>query len=47
MSNATALVIGLVLVAALVLDQVANGGQATLFLARKFMGLIEYLAFWR
>ncbi|QYK43677.1 MAG: hypothetical protein KF887_10030 [Paracoccaceae bacterium] len=47
MSNRAALVLGLVIVAAAVADQVANGGTATLFLGRKLVSLIEYAAFWR
>lgn len=39
--------LGAVVVAALVLDQLANGGGVTFFLIRKFMDLIEYLAIWR
>ncbi len=47
MSNRTSIVIGLLVVAAIVLDQLANGGAASLFLGRKFVGLIETVAFWR
>ncbi len=39
--------LGAIVVAALVLDQVANGGGVAFFLIRKFMDLIEYLAIWR
>jgi hypothetical protein len=46
-SNRSTIVIGLLIVAAIILDQVANGGAATLFLGRKFVGLIETVAFWR
>jgi hypothetical protein len=38
---------GIVIVIALVLDQVLNRGNATMFLLRKMFGLVEYLAFWR
>jgi hypothetical protein len=46
-SNRSTIVIGLLIVAAIMADQMANGGEATLFLARKFVGLIETVAFWR
>lgn len=47
LSNRLSIVIGLSIIAAIVADQAANGGQATLFLGRKFVELIELLAFWR
>jgi len=33
--------------AALAADYVLNGSAATLFLARKFLDLTDWLAFWR
>jgi hypothetical protein len=35
------------IVVALGADFLLQGGQATLFLARKFADLSEYIAFWR
>jgi hypothetical protein len=42
-----ALVLGVVLLGAIALDVLANGGAALLFLMRKFFVFIEFLAFWR
>jgi hypothetical protein len=42
-----ALVLGGVLVGLILLDIVANSGDALLFLMRKFFVFIEFLAFWR
>jgi hypothetical protein len=46
-TNAMAIVIGGIIVAALILDQALNAGTATLFLVRKMLSLIEYVSFWR
>ena len=46
MTNRIALGLGLVLLAALALDYVLGFGAA-LFLARKFLDLIQALAVWR
>jgi hypothetical protein len=42
-----ALALGIVLIGLVVLDLAANGGEALLFLMRKFFVFIEFLAFWR
>jgi hypothetical protein len=42
-----ALIIGLVIVGAILADLFANGGEALFFLSRKFVDMVEYLAFWR
>lgn len=34
-------------IAAVALDLLANGGNATMFAARKFADMLEYLSFWR
>lgn len=47
MTNTLAIVLGTIIVAALILDQVLNAGTATLFLLRKIFALIEYVSFWR
>lgn len=47
MTNTMAIVIGGTIVAALIMDQVLNAGDATLFLVRKMLTLIEYVSFWR
>jgi len=47
MSDRFALFFGAVLILAILADVFLNSGGALLFLARKFAGLIEYLAFWR
>jgi hypothetical protein len=46
MTNRIALVIGIVLVAVIAVDAVANGGAALGFLSRKFIDLIEWVKFW-
>jgi hypothetical protein len=45
-TNTIALWIGLTIVAALVGDITLNGGETTVFLARKFLDLIEWVDFW-
>ena len=47
MSNRLAIIILLLIVGAIVADQMLNGGLAGLFLMRKFVDLVEYLSFWR
>lgn len=47
MTNAIALFIGLCLAAAIGLDLTLNDGAALFFLARKFVDLVEWVAFWR
>lgn len=47
MTNQIAIVLGLLIVALVGGDLFLNGGDATLFLLRKFEELLEWLAFWR
>jgi hypothetical protein len=47
MTNTIALFIGLLLLAGVGLDLLANDGAALTFLARKFLHLVEWVAFWR
>ena len=47
MTNKLALFLGFLIVVGLILDFVYTDGTGTLFLARKFSDLIEWLAFWR
>jgi len=47
MTDRIALAMGLVIVALIGLDLVANGGDAMMFLALKIIDLVEFLSFWR
>ena len=47
MTDRIALWRGLVILAAILADLALNGGSALLFLARKFLDLVEWVAFWR
>ena len=47
MTNTIALYLGLAILAAIGLDLSANDGAALLFLARKFVVLVEWVVFWR
>lgn len=47
MTDRLAIFIAMVAGALLMLDFAFNSGQASLFLAKKMMDLIEWLAFWR
>ena len=47
MTNRIAVWIGLVLLALGIADFALNGGSAITFLVRKFLDLIEWVAFWR
>ncbi len=47
MTNKIALILGAMIVAGLIADQVMHDGQGVVFLGRKLVLLIEYLAFWR
>jgi len=47
MTNTIALYLGAVLLACMGLDLLAHDGAGMLFLARKFLGLVEWVAFWR
>lgn len=46
MTNQIALYLGLVLLAAIGLDLLANDGAALGFLARKFLNLVDWVEFW-
>ena len=47
MTNKIALILGAMLVAGLIADQVFSDGEGVVFLGRKLVVLIEYMAFWR
>lgn len=47
MTNTIALYLGLAILAAIGLDLVANDGLALHFVLRKFIVLVEWVAFWR
>ncbi|MEM8979830.1 MAG: hypothetical protein AAGD04_10120 [Pseudomonadota bacterium] len=47
MTNKLALYLGLTVVALLIVDAVFFGMSNSKFLARRFLELIEWLAFWR
>lgn len=47
MTNGLAIFLALCLVGFLALDALAFGGDAALFLARRFAALLNWLAFWR
>ena len=47
MTDRIALWLGLVILAAILADLALNGGSALLFLALKFLDLVEWVAFWR
>jgi hypothetical protein len=46
MTNTIALYLGILIAAAMALDFFANDGTALLFLARKFLDLMEWVVFW-
>lgn len=47
MTNQVALALGALIIVGLAIDSYAFDWAATLFLARRFVALIEYLSFWR
>lgn len=47
MTNRLAVWIGLILLVAGIADFALNSGSAIIFLVRKFLDMIEWLAFWR
>lgn len=47
MNNQIAIGLGVLIVLAVVADQVWLDGSALLFLARKLFDMIEWMAFWR
>ncbi len=46
MTNTIALWLGLVIVAGITADYTLNDGAALVFLARKFLDLVEWVDFW-
>ena len=47
MTNRIAVVLAIIIVAAIAADQLFNEGIAGVFLGRKFLGLLNWIAFWR
>ncbi|TCM86495.1 hypothetical protein [Rhodovulum steppense] len=47
MSNRIAIALMILAALALAADRLLTGSAATLFLARKFVDLVDYMAFWR
>lgn len=47
MTNRIAISLGAIVLAAFLLDMIRNDMSGTLFVVRKLLDLIEYLAFWR
>jgi hypothetical protein len=47
MSNRLALALGGILLAAFLADRGLNDGEGGLFLMRRFLGLVDFLTFWR
>ena len=47
MSNRIALIVAAVILTVILLDIVLDGSAALLFLLRKLVDMIEYVAFWR
>ncbi len=47
MTDRVALYLGLVLAAFIIGDIVLNGGDILLFLAKKFIALMDWVEFWR
>ncbi|MEL7256416.1 MAG: hypothetical protein AAFN80_01055 [Pseudomonadota bacterium] len=47
MTNRLALVLGIVVLCALIIDAILFGMAGSFFLARKLVDLIEWLKFWR
>jgi hypothetical protein len=47
MTNPLAIILGIILFTAVTIDVTLFGTEHILFLSQKFLGLIEWLAFWR
>jgi hypothetical protein len=47
LTNRIALWLALIILAGILADATLNGGAALFFLARKFLDMIEWVAFWR
>jgi len=46
-TNKLAITLGLIIVAGVAADLLANSGTAMMFLLKKFVNMVEWLAFWR
>jgi phage-related holin len=46
-NNTLAIVLVVVIITAVILDQVLNSGTATIFMLRKIFAYVEYVSFWR
>jgi hypothetical protein len=47
MNNRIAFVLAFLIFAAIAADYLANDAKALLFLARKFVAVVDYIAFWQ
>jgi hypothetical protein len=47
MTNRIAIALGILIAAFIIIDALAFGGHAPLFLARKGLEFIDWIAFWR
>ena len=47
LTNRLALILALLIIIALVADNFLNDGKALMFLLRKFLDMVEWLACWR
>lgn len=47
MTNTLAVILGTLIVTALLADAIFTGGENSLFLAKKFTDMTEWIAFWR
>ena len=47
MTNVIAFWLGVILIAAAIADAALNDATVLLFVARKFLDLVEWVAFWR
>jgi hypothetical protein len=47
MTNRLAVILGILILGAMAADFALNDGAALFFLSRKFLGLVDYLTFWR
>jgi hypothetical protein len=47
MTNRIAIVLGLIIVGAILLDVFLYGSEHLVFLGKKFAELVEWIAFWR
>lgn len=47
MTNRIAIILGLIIIGAIIIDFVSFGTEHAIFLAKKLTELIEWMAFWR